>query len=112
MSNLHKHSLKELLGMARNLRSKNQDIEMELLIYILNSDNWCETNFTDEEILNLLPILYDIWLHLESTRSVAHMIDAVVKYMADNKYSVEDIKKLHHDRYTLLEQAYRNMEEY
>lgn len=84
-------SMEELLGIAKDLYSSGEYIEIELLIDILRACDTYQLELSDAEMIKLYPLINDVWLHLDTNQSTQHYIDMIIKWMKKTDYSVEKV---------------------
>lgn len=106
------HSMEELLGIAKDLYSSGEHIEIELLTDILRACDTYQLELSDAEMIKLYPLINDVWLHpiinnvwfhLDINQFTQHNIDMIIKWMKKTDYSVEEVLDM--ERGDVIEKA-------
>lgn len=89
-----KKDIHELLDLAKQLYSDGDDVDLEIFLAILSAKNAYDLKLSDDEMMKLHSIIYNIWLKLEANESLQYEVDCIVYYMANENKSVDDIKNM------------------
>lgn len=97
------HSMEELLGIAKDLYSSGEHIQIELLTDMLSACDAYHLELSDADMIKLYPFINDVWLHLDTNQSTQHYIDMIIKWMKKTDYSVEEVVDM--ERWDVIEKA-------
>ena len=98
------YSSGELLSFAREFWDRRQNVTVEQYMDIISACDAYGLELTDEEIISLQSVIYDIWLHIETHESLQQYVDNIIAWMEANDISVEEVRGM--QRYELLKKVF------